>query len=194
VRFPGEVAYRAERAAFAATVEALDPDVFESGPTLCAAWAPRDVLAHLLGLDDGLGSYLHPDLLAQGIRPGNDRQVASYRSLDRDELLARARHWAEAPAAHVRAAALFLIGDVAVHHQDVLRPNGLTYQVPRASALAIYREGAVLSGTRLLHYRPTPTDGIGAPVGFGRPVRGPALELGLWLSGRQGLDVALEIG
>lgn len=189
--FPGEDALRAERSAFVGTLSALDAGVFESGPTLCAGWAPRDVLAHLLGLDDGGGDYLRPDLLTRWLAAGNERQVARYQTMGRGELLARARRWAAEPAPHARAAAVFLLGDVSVHHQDVLRANALDYAVPRASASAVYREGVVLSGTRLLHNRVVPTDGIGRPVGVGRSVRGPALVLGLWLSGRDGVEPEL---
>lgn len=190
-RFPGEDAYRAERAAFAATVEGMDPGTFAQGPTLCADWAPRDVLAHLLGIDDGVSDYLRPDLLRRGLGAGNARQTVRYAVMDSDELLSRARHWAVVVPIHVRAGAAFLLGDVAVHHQDVLRPNGLAYDLPRASAAAIYREGAVLSGTRLLHHRLVPTDGVGRSVGFGQRVHGPAATLGLWLSGRTGLEPEL---
>ncbi len=184
---PGESALRAERAGFVATLESLSPEAFESGPTLCADWAPRDVAAHLLGLDDGLTDYVR----GPWVRRGNARQIARYAGVGRDELLARLRLWASRPALHARAAALFLLGDVAVHHQDVLRPAGIDYALPRASAAAVYREGVVLSGTRLLTHRLVPTDGIGLPVGVGRAVRGPAVDLGLWLSGRAGLEAEL---
>lgn len=84
--FPGEDALRAERSAFVGTVSALAPDLFETGPTLCAGWAPRDVLAD---------------------------------------------------------------------------------------------------------HRVVPTDDVGRAVGVGRVVRGPAVALGLWLSGRDGVEPGL---
>jgi uncharacterized protein (TIGR03083 family) len=186
--FPGEEAMRTERAGVVATLESMTPEVFESGPTLCAGWAPRDVLGHLLGTDDLGLDY------ARGLSGGNARQVSRYRAVGREELLARARLWAGRPALHSRMIAAFLIGDVSIHHQDLLRPNGIAYDLPRASAAAVYREGAVLSGTRLLHNRLLPTDGIGRPVGFGRHVSGGAVALGLWLSGRPGLDDELTFG
>jgi len=41
-----------ERRAFMATIESLSDEDFENGRTLCAEWAPRDVLGHLLGTSD----------------------------------------------------------------------------------------------------------------------------------------------
>ena len=41
----------AERRRFLDTIESLPEDEFEAGHTLCANWAPRDVLAHVVGVD-----------------------------------------------------------------------------------------------------------------------------------------------
>lgn len=187
--FPLEDAYRAERAAFVATVESLHPDVFASGPTLCTDWAPRDVLAHLIGLDERGLDYVR----GRGIAGGNARQVQAYRTLDRDALLARARRWAAAPAPLSRAAAAFLLGDLAVHHQDVVRANGVHYTPPDAVARAVLREGCVLSGTRLLSHTVVPDDHVGSRKGFGRTkVHGSTVALGLWLAGRTGVQEELS--
>lgn len=183
--FPLEDAYRAERAAFVATVEDLDPAVFDAGPTLCDGWAPRDVLGHLIGIDERGLDYLR----GRGIAGGNARQVAAFRAQGRDALLARARRWAEEPTPASRVAAAFLLGDLSVHHQDVLRPNGLSYTVPDVVARAVLREGCVLSGTRLLSHTVLPDDGVGSRKGFGRrKVRGPTVALGLWLCNRDGVE------
>lgn len=40
---------RRERTRFLETVSELTDDEFDHAPTLCADWAPRDVLAHLIG-------------------------------------------------------------------------------------------------------------------------------------------------
>ena len=58
MRFPGEQDLLDERAAVLVTLASLTDDEFESGPTLCAEWAPRDVLAHLMGIDGSLGEYV----------------------------------------------------------------------------------------------------------------------------------------
>src|SRR3954468_10833225 len=101
---PGERHLRAERVAFLTTIRELPPEQFESAPTLCAGWAPRDVLAHLVGIDDSPGVYLRA-----GGRVGaaNGRIVSAARRQSRDELLARAQKWVRSPAPHVRAAAVF---------------------------------------------------------------------------------------
>lgn len=186
--FPLEDAYRAERAAFLSTVESLDPAVFSTGATLCAGWAPRDVLAHLIGIDERGLDYL----TGRGIAGGNARQVEAYRTLDRDALLARAREWAATPPPAARVAAAFLLGDLAIHHQDVLRPHGRSYRPPDAVARAVLREGCVLSGTRLLSHTVLPDDHLGTRKGFGRrKVHGPTVALGLWLAGRSGVEQEL---
>ena len=86
-----------------------------------------------------------------------------------------------------RAASAKLLGDLAVHHQDVIRGLGRHRKVPDASAAAILREGVLLGSKRLLTHRVVPTDG-GRALGRGRTVRGMREALGLWLAGRSGLD------
>lgn len=180
---PGENALRAERSAVVATLGGLAYDDFAAGPTLCEGWSPRDVLAHLIGVDD-LTGYLRAGL---NIRAGNARAVERWRERSRDELLDRATAWAARPALTTRLAAWGLLGDVAVHHQDVLRPRGLDYELPAASRAAILREGVVLGARRLLTHRVEPVDG-GRAMGRGRLVRGTSADLGLWLCGRRGAD------
>jgi uncharacterized protein (TIGR03083 family) len=181
--FPGEHAYRAERAAFVGTIESLTDEEFESAKTLCEDWAPRDVLAHLIGIDDEMGVYVR----AGGrISTANDRIVARYRSRSRDELQDRARRWAVEPAPLVRPLSWQFLGDVAVHHQDVLRPLGRTRDLPDAVRAAILREGAMLGVRKLARHRIEPTDG-GRAFGRGRRVRGTSEALGMWLAGREGV-------
>src|SRR3954454_8384190 len=176
---PGERALREERAAFLSTVSDLSPEEFESAPTLCEGWAPRDVLAHLLGIDSAPGAYLR----AGGrIGTANAGIVESFRSCDRDEMLRRGERWARSPAVHVRPAAFFLLGDLGMHHSDVLRGLGRRHlEVPPAVAAAILREGFLLGAGRAARYRIAP-DGR-RPIGLpGRPtVQGTAEALGLWL-------------
>jgi len=88
-------------------------------------------------------------------------------------------------------AAFALLGDVAVHHQDVLRPLGLPYHVPPPSRRAILREGMVLGVRRLWTHRVEPVDG-GMAIGRGPVVRGTMTALGLWLAGRRGVEDELD--
>ncbi len=187
MEFPAERDLRAERLAVIETVRALTDEEFESGTTLCEAWAPRDVLAHLMGVDSGLFEYVK----AKGsVSAGNQAIVDKSRAMPRDRLMHRAEHWADRPAPTTRLLAAFFIGDTAVHHQDILRGVGRTRAIPGPAADAILREGVVLGGKKLLRYRVEPTDG-GRALGRGQTVRGTREVLGLWLTGRHGLEEEL---
>jgi len=187
---PGERALRQERAAMVATVSSLSDEEFQSGPTLCEGWAPRDVLAHVIGVDTEVGAYLR----AGGrINTANEDVVGRGRSRSREELLVQGHRWAAQPAPLARLAAFGLLGDVAIHHQDVLRPLGRDYEVPPASRRAILREGMLLGARRLWTHRIEPVDG-GMAIGRGRVVRGTMTALGLWLAGRRSVEDELYFG
>jgi uncharacterized protein (TIGR03083 family) len=181
----------AERRRFVETMESLSDEEFETGRTLCAGWAPRDVLAHVLGVDRP-AAYAR---FAGRVNAANAAIVAQARARTRDELLQAAREWATHPSASARAAAHFLVGDVAMHHQDVLRGLGRTREIPTDAAAAMFREGIVLStGTKrnLLRYKVIPSTVGGFRIGRGRPVQGTTEALALWLAGRKGLDGELR--
>lgn len=181
---PGEAELREERAAVLATIRSLTDDELDHGRTLCEAWSPRDVLAHLIGVDESLPEYAR----AYGnVRVANQRVVDRWRGVPRAELEERAQRWADAPALATRGLALWLLGDVVMHHQDILRGLGRQRPLPLYARAALLREGALLGGHRLLTNRVVPTDG-GRPLGRGRIVRGTSEVLGLWLAGRKGLE------
>ena len=184
---PGEHALREERRALVETLRSLDTETFETGPTLCEGWAPRDILAHVMGVDRALPEYVR----AGGwVNTGNQLIVRKARSRSSDQLLDDAERWVDAPAPWTRMAAPFLLGDNAIHHQDILRPLERTREIPEASRNAIMREGAFLGARRLLTYRVEPTDG-GRALGRGQVVRGTTEALGMWLAGRQGVESEL---
>ncbi len=187
---PGERALREERSAIVATMRSLSPEQFESGPTLCEGWTPRDILAHVMGVDTALPEYFR----AGGwISTGNELIVRKSRSRSADELLAAADEWVVRPAPWTRVSATWLLGDNAIHHQDVLRAVGWIREIPEESKAAILREGMFLGARRLLGHRIEPTDG-GRAFGRGTPVRGTREALGMWLSGRSGIESELEFG
>lgn len=188
--FPGESDYRAERRAVLTTFESLSAEEFERGKTLCEGWAPRDVLAHLLGIDEAVGEYLKA---AGNINKANARIVERMRALSRDELIARAREWAERPARPSLIASYALLGDLAIHHQDVLRGLGRRREVPPASARAMLREGLIFGALKLKDYKIIASD-TGRTLGRGRVVRGTAEQLGLWLAGRKSVEPELVFG
>jgi uncharacterized protein (TIGR03083 family) len=185
--FPGEKTYRAERAAFLATVESLTPEEFEHGATLCEGWAPRDVLSHLIGIDEAPAEYVKA---FGNVNRGNARIVERFRALDRDTLLARARTWAARPALLSLMGSYGLLGDLGIHHQDVLRGLGRAREVPPEVGRAILREGIVLGVKRLKGHRVEPTD-TGRALGRGPAVRGTAEQLGMWLAGRRSVEPEL---
>lgn len=182
-------AYRAERQALNATIESLTDEELLHGTTLCGGWAPRDVMAHLIGIDRSLFSYIKA---FGSTKKGNADLVAKYASLDAPELRAAVKKWSEEPAFHALAVQGFLLGDLGIHHQDILRGLGKTREVPEHISKAIFREGIILGGfLKLRHNRLVPTDG-GSPRGKGPEIKGTTEALGLWLSGRKGLENELS--
>jgi uncharacterized protein (TIGR03083 family) len=187
-----DTAVRAARTALVDTVDGLTDAQFNDGPTLCAGWAPRDVLAHLIGTAD-IGRYLRAPWRLHRI---NEEVVAAARSQRRETLIALGRRWAELPKPLDRRLSPMLLGDVAMHHQDVLRGLGRSRVLNPVEEAAIFSEGVLLTLQKaqptLLRYRVEPSNGIGRPVGRGTRVRGTAEALGLWLGGRQIPDVDID--
>ncbi|MEZ0362116.1 maleylpyruvate isomerase family mycothiol-dependent enzyme [Mycobacterium sp. pUA109] len=183
---------RAARSAFLDTVEALSDAEFDDGPTLCAGWSPRDVLAHLIGTAE-VGPYLRAPWRLHRI---NGEFVAAGRRQDRASLTAAGRAWADLPKPVDRAICRLLLGDVAMHHQDVLRGLGRTRVLDPVEEAAIFFEGVSLTIQKaqptLFKYRVEPTNGIGRALGRGIRVRGTAEALGLWLGGREVADVEFD--
>jgi len=189
--FPGENEFRAERKAVLATMEGLTDDEFESAPTLCDGWAPRDVGAHLMGIDNELLAYVR----AYGnLHKAHADIIARTRELDRAAFMARFRTWSESPALIARTASWGLLGDLCIHHQDILRGLHRNRAMPIAARDAILREGTFLGAKKLFTYRVEPNDGgraIGRSSGTNHTVRGTSEVLGLWLTGRKGLEPEL---
>jgi uncharacterized protein (TIGR03083 family) len=191
IRFPYEKEMRAERRRLLDTVAGLSDVEFDSGPTLCSRWAPRDVLGHLIGVDYFLASYLP---YGPRVNAANQAQADRARRVSRERLMEWAAQWAAEPSLTSRMATPVMLGDLGVHHQDILRGLGRGREVPDAVAAAIFREGMQLSlwlNRRVLRYRLVPTDGR-RPVGRGPEVRGTREALGMWLAGRDAVAKELE--
>ncbi|HEX7443624.1 MAG TPA: maleylpyruvate isomerase N-terminal domain-containing protein, partial [Acidimicrobiales bacterium] len=99
MKFPGEQDLLDERAAVVATLASLSDEEFEHGTTLCEGWAPRDVTAHLIGVDRSLGEYARA---LGNVRNANAAVVEHARGRDRAALMAAARQWAEASSLTTR--------------------------------------------------------------------------------------------
>ena len=188
MKFPAEDDLRRERRRFMRTIETLTDEEFEHGATLCTGWAPRDVLAHIVGADR-MSSYLRPSGLT--INRGNAAMVRKGRALSRAELTRMGWDAAEKPRLGARLIAWILLhGDVVMHHQDVLRGLGRPYDLPAEANPAIMREATIWHFATLLRYRLVPSDG--KPRGRGREVRGTTEALAMWLGGRDGIEAELH--
>ena len=139
-----------------------------------------------------LATYLRHGLR---VAAANAAAVRHGRTLTRAALTERGRAWAQQPTLAHRLTARAFIGDVSMHHQDVLRGLGRRRELPVYAAAAIFREGVILStGTSrsLLRHRVEPTTPGGRAFGRGQVVRGSTEALGLWLAGREVVDAELE--
>ncbi|MBQ1101158.1 maleylpyruvate isomerase family mycothiol-dependent enzyme [Streptomyces sp. b94] len=187
MRLPLEQELRAERCRLIATLDQLSDDTFDSGRTLCADWAPRDVLGHLLAVDSLAASYLP---YGPFLDAANRKQVERARRQPRSRLMARARSWAQQPSLSSRIAAVITLGDLAIHHQDIVRGLGLNRTLPATVSTYILWDGTLLSlssNFRILRYRVVPNDGypeLGTRSPCAPEVRGTREALGLWLAGR----------
>jgi uncharacterized protein (TIGR03083 family) len=186
---------RAERRRLITTLDSLSDEEFTSGTTLCEKWAPRDILGHLLAVDDPARSYLP---FGPFLHTANRAQITRARRLPRETLMDRARVWAEQPSLTSRLGGVVALGDLAVHHQDIVRGLGLVRDLPDAIPTYILWDGALLSAItnlRILRYRVVPTDGyprLGRPtVTGGAEIHGTREALGLWLAGRDALSEEL---
>lgn len=188
MRFPQEDDLRRERARFMRTIDSLTDEEFAHGRTLCDGWAPRDVLAHIIG-SDTLGAYFRPSGLT--IDRTNAKMVADARGLSRDQLTGRGWAIATRPALGSRMfAGLMMCGDVVMHHQDILRGLGRPYDLPPEARRAIMQEALLWHSHKLLTHRIVPSDG--RPRGRGREVHGSTEAIAMWLGGRRGIESDLR--
>lgn len=138
------------------------------------------MLAHLIG-NDGISRYVHH----LSIDRANAAMVREGRALSREELLRRGNAIARRPSSTGRLFAWRLVGDCAMHHQDVLRGLGEPHASPDEAGQVIFREGTIWSwlfGAELPRYRVQPTTPGGTARGRGQAVRGSTEALALRLA------------
>lgn len=190
----------AERRALIADLEHL-ADADWATPSLCTGWTVHDVLAHLV--NDATTTRL--GFVAQLVAARFDFDALNQRGVEAErkphprDTLDRFREVAgRTSSAPTPAATRFV--EVLVHGEDIRRPLGIPHTYPVAAvleAVAHQRKTPVaMGGGRELAagHRLVATDAGATPelplsLGQGPAVTGTAIDLLLWLSGR---DIAPE--
>jgi uncharacterized protein (TIGR03083 family) len=122
---------RAEREEFAALLESLTPQQWES-PTLCTGWRVRDVVAHVIGYDP-LSRTETIRRMAKGLvtRGGaNAVGVAEYAVKSPEELTALVRQYAVPRGLTAGFGGRIALTDGMIHQQDIRRPLGIPRTIP----------------------------------------------------------------
>ncbi|RHW24223.1 maleylpyruvate isomerase family mycothiol-dependent enzyme [Nocardioides immobilis] len=182
----------AERAALAATLAAL-PEEDWSHDTLCAGWTVHDVAAHVISTPQiGWGEIAAMSVrnLGRGYNTIIFREVKRLSAQEtRESILADYERYAASTHHVPTTTSVEPLIDALLHHQDIVRPLGLTRAMPpEAAAIAAdrVRRLSFLMGTRRLlrSVRMVATD-VDWTRGRGPTIEGPIQELLMLSSGRQ---------
>ena len=125
---------RAEREEFAALLERLTPQQWES-PTLCEKWRVRDVVAHVVGYDP-LSRMELVRRMVKGLRTrggANAVGVAEYGGKSPEELTALMRKYAVPQGLTAGFGGKIALTDGMIHQQDIRRPLGIPRTIPAES-------------------------------------------------------------
>jgi uncharacterized protein (TIGR03083 family) len=179
---------RAEREEFAALLEGLTPQQWDS-PTLCDGWRVRDVVAHVIGYDP-LSRLQLLRRMAKGLvtRGGaNTVGVEEYANKSPEELTALMRQYAVPHGLTSGFGGRIALTDGMIHQQDIRRPLGLARTIP-AESLRIALEFAkwaprILGAMRARGVRLVATD-LDWSHGNGPEVRGRGEALLMAMAGR----------
>ncbi len=182
----------AERAALATTLAALPEDDW-SHDTLCAGWTVHDVAAHVIatpqiGWSEVAGMSVRN--LGRGYNTMIFREVKRISAREtRASILADYERYAASTDRVPITTTVEPLIDVLLHHQDIVRPLGMTRAMPpEAAAVAAdrVRRLSFLMGTRRLlrSVRMVATD-VDWTCGSGPTIEGPIQELLMLASGRQ---------
>lgn len=188
-----------ERRALAATLHELTPEQW-AADTLCEGWTVKDIAAHVIAHPQN-GWAQMPGLVVRNLGRGYNTMI--FREVKRlsakqtrESILADYVTFdgstRKIPTTTVREPLI----DVLVHHQDIVRPFGLSREMhPEAAAVAADRARtlAFLSGSRKVvkGTRMVATD-IDWTRGSGPTIAGPMQELLMVCMGRARVAVDLE--
>jgi uncharacterized protein (TIGR03083 family) len=179
---------RAEREEFAALLEGLTPQQWDS-PTLCEQWRVRDVVAHVIGYDPLSRTQLMRRM-AKGLvtRGGaNAVGVADYAAKSPEELTALVRQYAVPHGLTSGFGGRIALTDGMIHQQDIRRPLGIPRTIP-AESLRIALDFStwaprILGGLRVRGLRLVATD-LDWTHSNGPEVRGSGEALLMAMAGR----------
>jgi len=182
-----------ERAAIADTLTTLNAAQWAQ-PSLCGGWSVRETAAHIvLGAEQTTPHFLRR-MAANGFRFNTmmDRDAQRTGALAPDELIARLR--ARLTTTNKPPApAMTMLGEVAVHSDDIRRPLGLQHDSGPDVLIALlemYKNASFPVGTkkRIDGLRLVATD-VGWSHGTGPEVSGAAMPMVMVMTGRAaGLD------
>jgi uncharacterized protein (TIGR03083 family) len=154
---------RAEREEFAALLEGLTPQQWDS-PTLCEQWRVRDVVAHVIGYDPLSRTQLMRRM-AKGLvtRGGaNAVGVAEYAVKSPEELTELVRQYAVPHGLTAGFGGRIALTDGMIHQQDIRRPLGIPRTIPAESLRIALDFSAwaprILGGLRVRGLRLVATD------------------------------------
>jgi uncharacterized protein (TIGR03083 family) len=122
---------RAEREEFAALLEQLTPEQWDS-PTLCERWRVRDVVAHAIGYDPLSRRQLLARMAKGAVTAGgaNAVGVAEYADKTPEELTALVRRYAEPQGLTAGFGGRIALTDGMIHQQDIRRPLAIPRTIP----------------------------------------------------------------
>jgi len=182
----------AERTALAVTLAGLPPEDW-SHATLCPGWTVHDIAAHVISAPQ-LGWGDLATMMVRNLGRGYNRMV--FREVKRigaretrETILADYERLATCTDRVPMTTSIEPLIDALVHHQDVVRPLGMTRTMPPdAAAVAAdrIRRLSFLMGTRRLvrSVRMSATD-VDWTRGSGPTISGPIQELLMICSGRE---------
>ena len=175
----------AERTDLADLLATLTADQWES-PSLCEDWRVRDVVAHIMSFDVGLGVMVRRAIRGRLVHI-NQAGVDELALLSTDQLLDRLRaHVRPQGLATIFAGRLALL-DVTIHQQDIRRPLGLARQIPADRLRPVLDDSLrspELPAWRIARGLHLSTSDLDWSHGSGAEVSGPAEAILMAITGR----------
>jgi uncharacterized protein (TIGR03083 family) len=179
---------RAEREDFAALLDELTPDQWES-PTLCEGWRVRDVVAHAFGYDNLSRAQLVGRFIKGGLMVNRINQLGVVELAQSSPAALRdlVRNHLEPRGLTAGFGGRIALTDNMIHQQDIRRPLGLVRTIPSerlCAALDFARYAPTIRGAwRTRGVRIAATD-VDWSHGKGSEARGTGEALLMIMAGR----------